>query len=385
MFFGVVLAIPHLAEGARNFAGKGMDTIYERADFIKLYFIRPLSIVFLSMLLANAVRDSKRPENFIILMALASLVPVTAITVLVAALGVDLGTLQSHRGFLSSLGLHANEFGKLLAFAFGPMLYVSFATRGMRRIFYSLTTLAIVLGILLTFTRAAYIAIFLVTVIFLVQRRRIGTVIAIAALLPMLLLVAPDAFMKRITTGVDEGSVEGAQAGSMNDKLTAGRVGGYQLLLPEVSRSPLIGRGTGATAWSTAVSRGQYDATHPHNLYLEISLDIGLAGLALSLYFYRRLLDAMKRLSGRADFSDELKAFFKGSWAGFVGVLVLSFAGGHWYPHPEQSLMWISFGMCFSYWPWVDAQRRDERTGKIQRIAIAAQKKSAPSIVASGF
>jgi O-antigen ligase len=186
--------------------------------------------------------------------------------------------------------------------------------------------------------------------------------------------VAPDAFIKRITTGVDESSVGIAQTGSMNDKLTAGRIGGYQLLMPEVLRSPIIGRGTGSTAWSSAVTRGLYDATHPHNLFLGVTMDLGLIGLALSIYFYARILDAMRRLSQRPDFSDEMKAFFVGSRVGFIGILILSFAGGQWYPHPEQAFMWIAFGIMFAYWPWVEEQRKAERVEKVNALAAAAQK-----------
>jgi O-antigen ligase len=351
-----------------------MDSIFDKTNYTKLYLIRPLSFVVLSLLLANAVHDSKKPERFVLMLAFAALAPVAAIIWLVLALGIDLGTLQSHRGYLSSLGLHSNEFGKLLAFAFGPLLYVSFATHGYKRIFYTLATIFVVIGILLTFTRAAYIAVVLVLVIFLIQRKRIGTVIAMALLVPSALLLAPDAFMDRIATGVDESSLEGAQAGSLKDKLTAGRIGGYQLMLPEVKRSPIIGRGTGATAWSGPVSRGQYEAANPHNMYLEATLDLGLFGLALTIYFYRRLLDAMNRLSRRPEFSEEMKAFFKGSATGLIGILVLSMSGGHWYPHPEQAIMWISFGICFAYWPWVEAQRTKERNAKVEQLASAAQK-----------
>jgi hypothetical protein len=84
-------------------------------------------------------------------------------------------------------------------------------------------------------------------------------------------------------------------------------------------------------------------------------------GLALTLYFYYRLHDAMKRLATRTDFSAEMQAFFRGSRAGFVGILILSMAGGHWYPHPEQAIMWLAFGITFAYWPWVVTQRASER------------------------
>jgi O-antigen ligase len=335
--------------------------------------------VVFSVLVANALRDSKRPERFIVLVVLAAMIPVTAIVSMVAFVGFDLSYLQSRRGFLSGLGLHANEFGKLLAFVFGPLLYVSFASKGPRRLFFGLATVALLCGILLTFTRAAYVAVAIVAGVFLLQRKRPGLVIAMAIGITVLALVAPSAIIDRITTGVDERSIESARAGSLNDELTAGRVGGYQLLLPEVLRSPLWGRGTGATAWSAPVTSGHYGATHPHNMYLESTLDIGLIGLCLSLYFYYRLLDGMKRLARNPTLSGEMQAFFEGSAAAFISILVLSFAGGHWYPHPEQALMWIAFGITFAYWPWVEAERQRERMAAAEHTGTATPRKRTAS------
>jgi hypothetical protein len=260
------------------------------------------------------------------------------------------------------------------------VLYVSFATRGFRRIFFTLATIAVAIGILLTFTRTAYVAMAIVFMIFLVQRRNIGTIIAMAALLPALVLVMPSAFVERMMLGVDSKEVESAQSGALNDKLTAGRVGGIQLMLPEVKRSPIIGRGLGATAWSSPVSHGLYDYTHPHNLYLEVTLDLGIVGLGLTLYWFRRIYDAFKRLSEHPDFSNEMHGFFKGCAVSFIGILASLMAGGHWYPHPEQALMWIALGIAFAYWPWVEEQRARERSAKAEKLSSAAQKKDIPTV-----
>jgi O-antigen ligase len=358
---GTYLALPHVVEGLRNYPSSGeAESLYEYGNYLRNMLIMPVLYAVFSVLTANAVRDSARPEGFIVLMGVATLLPAAAIISLVLFLGVGLETLQSKRNFLGALGMHANEFGKLLAFAFGPMLYVTFAAKGARRPFYALVTAATVTAILLTFTRAAYIAVAIVTVIFLFQSKRPGLIVAMSIAGTAATLVAPSAFIDRFTTGIDESALETARAGSLTDKLTAGRIGGYELLAPEVLRSPLWGRGTGSTAWSAAVTQGLYRPRHPHNLYLEAALDLGVIGLALTLYFYHRLHDAMKRLARRTDFSPEMQAFFLGSRAGFVGILILSMAGGHWYPHPEQALMWLAFGITFAYWPWVVSQRATE-------------------------
>jgi O-antigen ligase len=359
---GAYLALPHLMEGLRNYPSSGeAESLYERGNYLRNLLIMPLLYAVFSVLTANAVRDSARPEGFVTLMGVATLLPAAAIIALVMFIGVGLDTLQSKRSFLGGLGMHANEFGKLLAFAFGPMLYVTFATQGARRLFFAVVTAAALTAILLTFTRAAYVAIAIVTLMFLFQSKRPGLVVAMAIAGAAATLVAPSAFIDRITTGINESAFETARAGSLTDKLTAGRIGGYELLAPEVLHSPLWGSGTGSTAWSAAVTQGLYRPQHPHNLYLEAALDLGMIGLALTLYFYHRLHDAMKRLAARADFSAEMQAFFRGSRAGFVGILILSMAGGHWYPHPEQALMWLAFGITFAYWPWVEAQRAFER------------------------
>ena len=379
---GALVALPHLAEGVRNFPGGTLsESAYMPTNYIKEFLIRPLMYVIFSVLLANALRDSEQPERFIVLLALATMIPVTAIVSMVAFLGIDLSYLQSHRGFLSGLGLHANEFGKLLAFVFGPLLYVSFASKGPRQLFFGLATVALLCGILLTFTRAAYVAVAIVTAIFLIQRRRPGLVIAMTIGISVLALVAPSAIIDRITTGVDERSIASAKAGSLNDELTAGRIGGFQLLLPEVIRSPLWGRGTGATAWSAPVTSGRYAANHPHNLYLESALDVGLVGLGLSIYLYYRLLDGMRRLARNPALSSEMQAFFGGSAAAFIGILVLSFAGGNWYPHPEQALMWVAFGVTFAYWPWVEADRLRERkiAAEHPETATPSKRKASPA------
>src|ERR1035437_2225299 len=62
---GAFLALPHMAEGLRNFPGGIVsESDYMPANYVKAFLIRPLMYVVFSVLVANALRDSKRPERF---------------------------------------------------------------------------------------------------------------------------------------------------------------------------------------------------------------------------------------------------------------------------------------------------------------------------------
>lgn len=348
--FGALLALPHLGVARQNMAARDFVGTYETVAFLKQYIIRPLYFLAFALLVANAVRDSKKPSRFVLLFSFAVLIPSAVVFLAVALAGANLELLQSQRGFLSGFGLHSNEFGKLLAFAFGPMLYVAFSSKRASRLWYSIVSCVVLAAIVFTFTRAAYIAILVTIGIFLWQRRQLGVILGAIALMVVLGLLAPKAVVDRVTTGVDSSSLAATTSADANDKFTAGRLAGNLLLAPEVLHSPLWGSGTGSTAWSNAVTRGLYTPSHPHNLYLALLMDVGLLGFAAALYFYYRFGRALKVLSRSEELPSTMRAFFSGAWASLIGMLVLSVSGGQWVPHPEQAFMWLAFGITLAYW-----------------------------------
>ncbi len=104
-----------------------------------------------------------------------------------------------------------------------------------------------------------------------------------------------------------------------------------------------------STAWSSAVSKGLYSSDHPHSLYLEILLDIGVLGLAALAWLWRRYFGWFKELSNRAELSGEEQAFFAGSMASLVAMLVMGASGGHWMPYPEHTFLYMSLGLAIGY------------------------------------
>lgn len=339
----------------KNLVGLGGEKTYETATYLKQFVYRPLNFVLFSILIANIVSTSKNPHRFVHLFAIIAIMPVLLLSYGTLVSGAGLG---AHRSVVSSLGMHYNEYGKLLAFAFGPLLYVTFNARGGERLFFAVATLLVLLGVALTFARASYLAVLITVVIFVWQSKQARTKLLILGFTILLIVIAPSEILDRAVYGLDRYAIDDARAGSQNEAFSSGRIGGWMLLFPDIQYSPIFGRGTSSTAWSTAVSKGDYDATHPHSLYLGILLDIGIIGLVLLLYLFYRLIQVMGSLSRRDDIHVILRAFFAGSAASFIGILVLSFTGGYWYPHVEQSYFWFCLGLVFYYWPNINSKKQ---------------------------
>jgi O-antigen ligase len=367
LIVGAVIAWPHLPEGFRNFPDPDQASAYLPGPFVKSFVIRPMMFLVFAVLLANAVRDSKRPERFIWLLSATALIPAIAIVYTVLTAGISLSELQGRRGLLADMGLHPNGAGRMLAVAIGPIFWATLAHTGSRRVLLAMFSAVILTAIFLTFTRQAYAGVALMLAILLWQKRRLSWMIWVGLLLGLLWFAGPEAFRDRVMTGVDAGSVADAGAGSMDERLTAGRVGTYQMLLPEVARSPLWGRGTGSTAWSEPVTRGLYVSDHPHNMYLAVAMDLGLLGLLLIGYFYWRHLHTMAALARSEQVSPVMRAFFAGAMASVLGYLLMSFVGGGWFPEPDHTYLWIVFGMLYAYWGIVEKAGR--HTGGRKRTA----------------
>lgn len=150
-------------------------------------------------------------------------------------------------------------------------------------------------------------------------------------------------------TGVNEDAVQQSM-GNLSDPLTAGRVAVWERLLPEVKKSPVWGRGVASTAWSDLVRSGVYRASHPHNMYLALLLDLGIVGFVLVAYWYRLLMQKQLQLQRDPGLSPVMRQFFAGSLAALVGVLVMNVTNGNYVPRPEYTFHWFSIGMVFALW-----------------------------------
>jgi O-antigen ligase len=230
------------------------------------------------------------------------------------------------------------------------LLFVAGATRNprWRKLALAGFTLA-ASAMLLTLSRGALLALLIAVAGFLWHHRRLKTIVAGLALAALALLAAPDALQERFGTGLRAGAL-GDTAKVEHDELTAGRVHGWMLLAPQVLDSPLIGRGLGSTQWSDAVAAGLYKANHPHNIYLELLMDLGLLGFAAVAAWHLRIVRQLRRAHDDPGLGDELRGWFLGLRWAFLGALAMAATTAYYMPNAAQAPWWFGLGMLFAFW-----------------------------------
>ena len=349
---GMVVAWPHIGEGVRNYPTLAdAQRVFDPPVYLVDRYVKPL-VYFLSFafLLANAVRDSRRPEWFVAVLALSALAPALAVFWSVAEYPGSFAELARDRDFMAARGRHANEFGLMLALLFGQLLFVAAGAGPGRWRASSLAVLALVVpALLLTFSRGGLLAALVVLGGFLWHHRRVKTLLLILALGALMLVAAPTALKERLGTGLDAGALAYTHSAD-KDTLTAGRVYGWMVLAPEVAESPWIGSGLGSTQWSAAVAAGRYRANHPHNIYLEVLMDLGVLGLAAMVALHAMYLQRLRRLSSSPALSPVMRSLFLGARWALWGGLAMAATTAYYMPNAAQAPWWFCLGLLFAYW-----------------------------------
>jgi O-antigen ligase len=348
------LGLGHVQDIVPGFYQFGLIQFHDAAGSLRDMFFKPLLLVLFALLVAAAAARSARPTVLLVPACLSIWVMGALVIGFVLASGAGLGELatSSARGFLSALGMHANELGRLYVSAYALLLYTwAAAGPGALRPLLLATAGLVAVSLVLTFSRGALLGFMIVNVLFLLWRRS-GRVLLVGALLAAAApLLVPDAVFERLGMGVSEGA----------NAVSAGRIDGLWLpLLPEVLASPLFGRGLGAILWSDAMhlaqagGAGVIGATHPHNAYLETLLDMGLAGLALLGAYYLHVWRGLRALAADAALDPLLRGFFQGAAAGLVALLAVAVTDSSLAPRSEQVYLWLAIGLMYG----VQARRR---------------------------
>lgn len=346
--FAVVVGSFHFKEISSIYLLQTHPEGYTLANYWVSEYFKRMLLVAAACVLGSSVYAARSGRRWIILSCAASLVFVVAQVVLTLTTGISAGDLLSNRDFFNFLGRQNNEAGVMLVTAFAPLLFMREMMRSRwRRFALMLAVLALVGGILLTGSRGAFVAMLTVVALYLLHFRRLRTAFFVVMVAVIGVAVAPDAVQDRLLLGLQNRRIESIAA--PNDELSAGRVFIWENLAPEVARSPLYGRGLMSTQWSRYVRSGAFLASHPHDMYLEILMDVGLYGAICMFVFYSYVWRTFRRLGRDERFSPGVRGYFLGAWAGFVGMLVYGIPGGHWYPVPEQVFLWLSLGIAMGY------------------------------------
>jgi hypothetical protein len=331
---------------AKNIPGDFMaqDMIFfnEPVGYIRDMLMKPLTIVIYSMLVAAAVWRSKKPERFVTPMIVSSWIMGLLVIVFVLTAGVGLSDLAGTfaRHFLSAIGMHANDLGRLYVVAYALLLFVwdKADNLGLKTVVF-VTMGLVVASLIITFSRGAYVGFIIVNLIYLMSRRNWKTITLAVLAVPVFLYMLPGAVWSRIEMGKGQGA----------DAVTAGRTNMiWEPLMPELMDSPIIGNGLGAIMFSKAMRSGQLELyAHPHNAYLQAYLDLGLVGLVVFVGFWIYLWYRFRQYAKDERVHPHLQGMFEGAAAGIVSFLIAGMAGSSLEPVTEQAFLWLAIGVLY--------------------------------------
>jgi len=296
-----VIGTTHLGEIPPYFLVLAKIEHYGLKEYWISQYFKTMLLVLTACIMGAAVVEYGKGQRFAIALAVSAVLFVMAMLGLIALTGMSLDRLKDARSFLGMLGI---------------------------------------------------------IVAYVLHYRRIKTAVTVLALVVVGAALAPAALYERLGRGLDD-SVR-ANINSESDELTAGRVYTWKQLAPEVLRSPAWGRGQLSTQWSNHVKTTWYNASHPHNMYLEILMDMGLLGAAAMFLFYRHIWRMFRRLGADPRVPEAMRGFFIGAWAGLLSMLIYGATNGHYYPAPEQIFYWVTVGLAYGYAAWLKQQAPGE-------------------------
>jgi O-antigen ligase len=317
------------------------------ASYLIEMVFKPLLMVVFAVLVGAAVARSARPERFLAPAVVSMGVMAVLVLAFVAHSGVSLHRLASseEREFLSPLGLHANDLGRLYASAFALALFSwsDSENRGLRLSLLLAGALSVV-ALILTFSRGGFVAFGVACGLYVLRRFSVKTLLIGCVVVAAAAMFAPHAIYERLTAGEGQGL----------DAISAGRLNGLWLpLLPEVLRHPLLGNGIGSILWSDAMHRLapglMLVVTHPHNAYLQAALDMGLTGLVLLCGYFVHVWKGFRALAKDPGIPPTLQGLFQGAAAGLLGMLVSDFTDSSLVPRPEHAFVWLAIGAMYGY------------------------------------
>jgi O-antigen ligase len=311
------------------------------AGYLREILLKPMIIVATAMLVAVAVANTQHAKRYLIPLFCAALtLPLMAIGYL-AISGAPLSSLASSesRGFLSVLGIHANELGLFSNIGFALALFCFFSVPGLSaRCLLGLIIVILATAVMLTFSRGAYLGFLAAIGYFLFTQKRAGLMLLALSLAVAAAFLMPEAVVERATTGMAGMNVADMSAGRV-DKI-------WRPLLPEVFSSPVIGHGLGSIAWSEAARHREILMVgHPHSAYLGLLLDFGVSGAIVVSLFFLHMWRLFKHIAQHHP--DPLwRGFFNGAKGAILLLLVQGLTDDRFTPTLPQTLLWLSYGMA---------------------------------------
>jgi putative inorganic carbon (hco3(-)) transporter len=266
-------------------------------------------------------------------------------------------------GYSAALTSNPNDMALMLNLILPVCVGLFLAERrsGMKLLLGSLFML-LVLGIVLTFSRAGFLTMGVsgLSYMWLLRKRAERVWIPVLLVLALAALpLVPDSYVERISTIV---SIEEDASGSAQTRVRDSKVA-----LEVALANPLIGSGIGVNALAMNDARGS-TWTEIHNVYLQYAVELGLPGLLLFLAFYFRCLGVTRRVLRRTRGQERHRTLFclaEGIQVSLIAFAVAAFfhpVAYHFYFYYMAGLA-IAVGAVFRQHETPSAQSARAATG----------------------
>lgn len=333
----------HASNAIPQINAQGFIEPLTKTKYLLDNLLKPSVILIIAWLAANVVRNGGG-RALIWAIAAAAVIFNAIILAYFIATGTSIQVLASSRtrGFLSWMGMHANEMGLLANTMFALLLYTAL---GMEKIEQRLTLLfcaaAAAVTAALTFSRGAFLGLLLIVGYYLISRRRLSQLAAGIVFILFVAIFLPEAFIERALTGIEKGDVRALTAGRYDDI--------WRPLWPMVWDKPFLGHGLSSTLWAAPNLRGEMlPVGHPHSAYLGVLLDFGLVGVVIVTAFFWSMWRLFRRLA--VEHQDPFwQGVFEGGFVCLLLLLVQGLTDDRFVPTYPQSVLWLAYGLAVGH------------------------------------
>ena len=250
---------------------------------------------------------------------------------------IDVSIFAEIGARVTSLFDNPNMLSIYLIIIFPFTLYtVAVSKEFKKKLFYLLCASAIALCTVFTWSRGAWLGIIVATCAFLViyNLKNIWVIAMAFATLPIWSLLLPDSIIHRALS-----------IGSLTDSSSVYRIYTWRGVLNMINDHLFTGIGVGESAFSEVYPIYSYAGTetvmHSHNLFLEITVQLGVVGLlvfiAIMFFFVQKSFNGIReaeRADGRA------RAVTVAGIASVCGALTMGMTDHIWYNYRVFLVFW---------------------------------------------
>ena len=319
-------------------------------------------LIFGFFCVANLMRTEKWLDRCVNALVFSS-VSVAVIGVLEYSLGlatkgwVDLSKFSYIEGRAVSLFDNPNVLAMYLVLTFPLVLAKSSrATLRKEKLLGFFAALSVLLCVIFTWSRGAWLALIVSALFFLAARTRktVSVIIAFLITLPVVNFFVPLGIKTRFMSILD-----------LTDSSIYYRLYTWKGTLDAIKDNFLGGIGYGNEAFSEIYPRYAYSgmeaAEHSHSLFLQILLALGIFGLLIFVVFL--FLFAQKNFEFMKN-SDDRKttAMSSAAFSGIIGALVMGVFDNVFYNYRILFLFWVVAGISCAY---IRFGKRDQNRGYV--------------------